>query len=136
MGTLQFVAAGFLVVLLALALLWAVSALIGRLFSARGEAPAAATPKAPAPPPARGIPPAHVAAISAVVAAITDGRGRIVTVRAPAHLNGGWASEGRWDQLASHRVRWDWAVPGPPHVEHPVNAQGGNKPDASHERTQ
>ena len=118
--TLPLIGSGFLVVLLALALLWLVSALIGRLFAtAKLPAPARRTATQPRAP---GIPPAHLAAIAAAVAAMTDGRGRVVTVWAPAHLTGSWASEGRSDQLGSHRVRWDWAVPGPPHVEHGVAA--------------
>lgn len=125
-STLPLIGSGFMVVLLALALLWLVSALIGRLFAL--AATRAPDTRKDTPPPAPVIPPAHLAAIAAAVATMTDSRGRIVTVWAPAHLTGNWASEGRSDQLGSHRVRWDWAVPGPPHVEH------GVAPDAEPEK--
>ncbi len=128
-ATLQFVASGFLVVLLALSLLWAVSVLIGRAFARRDATPTQARP-APDAPAGRPIPAGHVAAIAAAVAALTDGRGRVVTIRAPVPLAGAWTNEGRGDQAASHRVRWDWAVPGPPHVEHPITkATGGSQPE-------
>ncbi|MCK9258700.1 MAG: OadG family transporter subunit [Azoarcus sp.] len=119
---LTFILSGFSVVLIALALLWLVSALIGRLFAfATSRPPAAAAVAPPAPdatPAVTGIPAAHVAAITAAVAVMTGGRGRVIAVRAPAHLAVTWAREGRTEQFSSHRVRWDWALPGPPHVDH------------------
>lgn len=112
--SLVFIGTGFAVVVVALAALWILSAMVGRVFAG---ARAAASPAVAAPDVAPGIPPMHLAAIVAAVSASTGGRGRVLRVRAPAHLSGAWASEGRADQLASHRVRWDWALPGPPHVE-------------------
>ncbi|AWI78266.1 hypothetical protein CEW87_02210 [Parazoarcus communis] len=125
--TLAFILTGFSVVLIALSLLWLVSALIGRLFAVaapRPSAVAAVAPLAAGPSPAApGIPAAHVAAITAAVAVMTGGRGRVVSVRAPAHLAVTWAREGRTEQFSSHRVRWDWAIPGPPHVDYDAPAQ-------------
>lgn len=123
--SLAFILSGFTVVLVALSLLWMVCALTGQVL-ARGAGrktpaappPAPATPGTPGTQPPTGIPPAHVAAISAAIAAMTGGRGRIVSVRAPAHLASSWAREGRTEQFSSHRVRWDWAVTGPPHIDH------------------
>jgi len=123
---LSFIATGFMVVMLALALLWLVSAAIGRAFAAGAAKPSAAAP-APA---GRDAPPAaHLAAISAAVAVLTGGRGRIVSVHAPAHVADAWVNEGRSDQLSSHRVRWDWEMPGPPHVEHPIAQAPSPPPD-------
>ena len=61
--------------------------------------------------------------ITAAVAAVTDGRGRVVSVRAPAHLASAWASEGRADQLASHRLRWNWEATTTRCTDHPGTAR-------------
>ena len=108
LDSISFILSGFGVVMGALALLWAVSALIGRVFTitATSSAAAVAPPATTTPP---GIPAAHVAAISAAVAAITGGRGRVVSVHAPAHVAHAWAQGGRINQLASRRERGDWA---------------------------
>lgn len=120
--TLTFIVSGFAIVMLALALLWMVSAVIGRVFarsaSRLATPPVRATSALPAsvepiPSTRTCIPPAHLAAISAAVAVMTGGRGQVVSVRAPAHLSGEWAREGRTDQFSSHRVRWDWDVAAP-----------------------
>lgn len=120
---LAFILAGFTLVLVTLALLWLVSAVIGRVFAvgSRRSTQAPANP-APALAEASGIPPAHVAAIAAAVAVVTAGRGRVVTVRVPGHASAGWSIEGRSDHSSSHgnRVRWDWAMPGPPHIDHRI----------------
>lgn len=120
--SVAFILSGFAVVLVALSLLWAVCALTGRLLAfgagSKRPSPAVAQPKTrPTPTPSPSIPPAHLAAISAAVAVITGGRGRIVSVHVPAHLASAWASDGRTEHSSSHRVRWDWAVTGPPHVD-------------------
>lgn len=137
---LEFILSGFSVVLTALAMLWLVSAIMGLAFSAIGRrheralsaAPAVAlSTSAPAPAIEAGIPAAHVAAISAAVAVLTSGRGRVVSVAAPGHVSAAWAREGRTEQFSSHRVRWDWAIPGPPHVVQNVKAPGLTPPPAS-----
>ncbi len=140
MDSILFILSGFAVVLLALGMLWSVSALIGRIFvkvcsdRPAGAASAAAvgqTGASTAPSPlsspsssARTIPAAHLAAISAAVAEITHGRGRVVSVLAPAQVFTSWAQEGRTEQFSSHRVRWDWAVSGPPHVSNEPPREG------------
>jgi Na+-transporting methylmalonyl-CoA/oxaloacetate decarboxylase gamma subunit len=118
---MTFIGAGFGLVLTILALLWLISALIGRLYTAatapKAPAAVAAPVAAPAPVATNGVPAHHLAAISAAVAMMTDGRGRVVSVRLPAHLATAWAQEGRIEHFSSHRVRSDWAIPGPRHVE-------------------
>ena len=129
--SLAFILSGFTVVLVALSLLWAVSALTGRLLAlgARSKpTPPAAVPAKARSEPAPSIPPAHLAAISAAVAVITGGRGRIVSVHVPAHLSSAWTGEGRTEHSSSHRVRWDWAVTGPPHPDQ--NATTSSTPPA------
>lgn len=114
---LVFIIQGFGLVLVVLALLWLLSAVLGRFFIAR-EQRAAARTTAPAPPavgaaPApmlnagagAGLPPAHVAAISAAVAVATSGRGRVVRVVAPAHGAAGWSGSGRTAHAQDHRIR-------------------------------
>lgn len=114
-----FVLTGFGLVLATLALLWLVSATIGRLFASgtrrRAEAPAAPPQLASA----RAIPPGHIAAIGGAVAVLIGSRGRVVRIRAPGHVAPGWSSEGRSENSASHgnRVRWDRAAPGPTHTD-------------------
>lgn len=124
--SLAFILVGFAVVMIALGMLWGVSALIGRIFVRFTTVSPTPTPMmdaclAPARSPGT-IPPAHIAAITAAVAAITQGKGRVVSVLAPAQVFTSWAQEGRTEQFSSHRVRWDWAVPGPPHVSNEVPA--------------
>lgn len=143
MDSIVFILSGFAVVLLALGMLWSVSALIGRIFvklssdrpagaasaAAAGQTGASTAPSPPSPlsspsSSARNIPAAHLAAISAAVAEITRGRGRVVSVLAPAQVFTSWAQEGRTEQFSSHRVRWDWAVSGPPHVSNEPPREG------------
>lgn len=113
---------GMAVVILVLALLWGATALVGRLFAAP-RAPAAPTP---APAPANpAIPHHHRAAIAAAVAVMTGGRGRVVRVSALPHRAEGWVQHARAGHAAGHRVRWDWAVPGPPHIDHAPTAREG-----------
>ena len=120
---LLMIATGFGVTLGALALLWLISAAIGRLFAITGASASAAAPAGAAPAPPAGVPPSHLIAITAAVAAVTDGRGRVVSVRAPAHLASAWASEGRADQLASHRLRWNWEATTTRCTDHPGTAR-------------
>lgn len=143
MDSIVFILSGFAVVLLALGVLWSVSALIGHIFvkvcsdrpagaasaAAAGHIGASTAPSPPSPlsspsSSARTIPAAHLAAISAAVAEITHGRGRVVSVLAPAQVFTNWAQEGRTEQFSSHRVRWDWAVSGPPHVSNEPPREG------------
>ena len=101
LDALNFILAGFAVVLGALALLWLVSALVGRVFAATAPSQRAArTHAAPAP---ADIPPVHLAAISAAVAVLTAGRGRVVSVHAPAPHSAAWRSA---QDTAPQSVRW------------------------------
>ncbi len=114
---LVFILQGFGLVLAVLALLWLISAVLGRVFMARSRpTPAvAATPSAagaePAPAPQAGPPTAHLVAIAAAVAAVTSGRGRVVRVVAPAHGAVGWVRTGRDQHAHGHRTRVGWRVP-------------------------
>lgn len=119
LDSIAFIVVGFAVVLGALVMLWGVSSLMGRIFvhaaSVRAH-PNQRVDTAPAPaasPLQDAIPPAHLVAIAAAVAELTNGRGRIVSVLAPAQVFTHWAREGRTEQFSSHRVRWDWTVPRP-----------------------
>lgn len=120
MQHLPLILGGLVVVMGALALLWGATALVGRLFAAR---PTAAVPDPP--PSAAAVPPHHLAAIAAAVAAMTGGRGRVVRVTAAPHRAQGWSQQARAEHAAGHRVRWDWAVPGPPHIDHAPRAREG-----------
>ena len=130
MQHLLFILGGLVVVMGILALLWGVMELVGRIFVGR-EARSAPAPRPAAPllatPP--GIPAHHVAAIAAAVAAITGGRGRVVRVTAAPHQAQAWSQHGRAELFASHRVRWNWAVPGPPHRD-PSNPTSIKGPEA------
>lgn len=117
---------GFGIVVTVLAVLWLVSALVGRIFVTREAAlaraaSAAAGPPAnqpvPAPAVAPGVPPAHLAAISAAVAVITGGRGRVASVRLPPHKAESWAQSGRMEQYSAHHLHYNWTIPGPPHID-------------------
>lgn len=141
--TLTFIASGFAIVMLALALLWLVSAVIGIVFArvthlpSQPATPAPSAPVGPTPAARAGIPPAHLAAISAAVAVMTGGRGQVVSARAPAHLSGEWAREGRTDQFSSHRVRWDWDVAAPSTAgPHRPEHQSPSHPPSTNKRTQ
>lgn len=122
-----FVLGGFTVVMSILALLAGTVALLGRLFVAREKRPPSAPVPAPEPA-APGIPPHHLAAIAAAVAAITGGRGRVVHVAAPPHRAPAWAQHSRAVEFASHRVRWDWTVPNPPNLDPPRTERPESKP--------
>jgi Na+-transporting methylmalonyl-CoA/oxaloacetate decarboxylase gamma subunit len=111
---LVFIVQGFGLVVAGLALLWLVSALLGRVFAERPRATPAgvdAPATAPAPAVTPGVPAAHVAAIAAAVAVATSGRGRVVRVVAPAHLAAGWVGAGRSQLVQGQRPRSDWRQP-------------------------
>ena len=108
-----FILQGFGLVMAVLALLWLISALLGRVLGnvGAGAAPPAKAPPTPAPAPRSGIPTGHLAAIAAAVAVATSGRGRVVRILAPAHGSAGWIGAGRTGSLLNKRVRWDWQTP-------------------------
>jgi hypothetical protein len=87
--------------------------LIGLVFRPRRAATPAPAPRPATPVVPAGIPPAHVAAIAAAVAVVTDGRGRVVRVLAPPHGTAAWSEAGRNALLAGRGVRAAWlAGPG------------------------
>ncbi|RAI28544.1 OadG family protein, partial [Rhodobium orientis] len=100
---LEMIGTGFSVVMLVLALIWAACALIG-LFFTRGAKAEAAKPAQPAVAAATpGVPPHHLAAISAAVATTFGGGYRITRITAPAHKVGDWPLEGRIQTFNGHR---------------------------------
>ena len=92
---------GFLVVLVVLTLLWALTAVIGRYFIGRE----AVLPAAPVGPAAveEGPTDEEVAAISAAVMTVMGHRSRIVSIRSGGAKD--WSREGRREHFASHRIR-------------------------------
>ncbi len=97
-------ATGLATVLGVLVSLWGACALIGAPFARRGAAgPAPAVSGEPR----HGVPPEHVAAVSAAVAAAVDGPHRIVRISAPSHRPPGWSLEGRFESFGAHRMPWD-----------------------------
>lgn len=139
MDELELVGLGFLVVMVVLTALWGITAATGRIFIGQERAAKAAAERraaaaqAPQATPAvaamqaqaatQGVPPHHLAAIAAAVAAVMPGRHRIVDVVMPPHTMPAWVNEGRYEHMSSHggRASAGWHVPGPPHVDHPIH---------------
>ncbi|WP_404381081.1 OadG family transporter subunit [Caenispirillum salinarum] len=137
---LELVGLGFGVVVMVLIALWGTTAAVGQVFIRNARAEAAAKERAaqaaqvpqtrPAGAPAdsaaaapEGIPPHHLAAIGAAVAAVMPGRYRLVRVTIPPHTMPAWVNEGRFEHMSSHggRANAGWAQAGPPHVDHPIH---------------
>jgi hypothetical protein len=94
--------AGFILVLIALGMLWALTLLIGQFFKAREAGVAVTVQKAP-PILGEGEPSEEeVVAISACVALIAGRRSRVVSIRSSAR---DWNREGRREHFASHKIR-------------------------------
>jgi len=106
MEHVSFIASGFGIVVAVLAALWGVCALVGLGFKPRQGHPTLKEDEDHMS--FDGVPPQHVAAISAVLAQVMDGPYRVVSVTAPAHRSLAWEEEGRFEQASGHRVRWDW----------------------------
>lgn len=105
---------GFGIVIGVLALLWAATAVITKVFTqttkAKKEdtAPASATMAAVAVPaaPTSGVPEHHLAAITAAVAASFAAPHRVVSASGPyAHVSA-WTQQGLFEHFASHRTMW------------------------------
>ena len=100
---------GFLVVVAALCLLWALTAGMGWLFAGRevkrSPLPAAESPgeEAEEEEEKSGPDEEEVAAIMAVVAILMGQRSRIVSIRKGSTPD--WSREGRREHFASHRIR-------------------------------
>jgi len=109
MDHVLFIASGFGIVIAVLTALWGVCALVGVGFTARRGQPTFEEDRQHK---SLGekIPPQHVAAITAALAQVMDGPYRVVSVSAPAHRSFAWEEAGRYEQAASHRIRWDWSA--------------------------
>ena len=136
---LELVALGFTVVVMVLIALWGTTAAVGQVFIRNARAEAAAKERAaqaaqvpqtrpagasgPETATASGIPPHHLAAIGAAVAAMSGGRYRVVNVDIPPHAMPAWINEGRFEHMSSHggRAGAGWMQAGPPHVDHPIH---------------
>lgn len=123
MSQLTFILTGFALVITVLAFLWLVCVIVGFLLRERSR-PASAETGAPEDT-STPVPAHHLAAISTALAAMIPGPYRIVRVQVPGHITPGWLEQGRIQILASHRVRWDWATPGPGAIGKPVTSGKG-----------
>lgn len=104
---ISIIATGFGTVVGVLALLWAACAVIGYAFT-RGSARTGTNPVSiPFDKVKAGIPPEHVAVISAAVAAVMEGPHRIAHITAPSHQPPGWSLEGRFERFSAQRTPWD-----------------------------
>jgi len=103
--------AGFVIVIIALTVLWGLTALMGALVQRFGVGDATRAPSQSPPSPAAAASPSapddalseeEVVVIAAAVATLIDGRHRVVSVR-PVHSS--WGQQGRREIHASHRIR-------------------------------
>jgi hypothetical protein len=92
---------GFLLVLVALMILWGLTVLLGTIFGRR-KAPAAATAALTPAGGSEDLEEEEVAAIAAVVASLMGRRSRVVSIRSAAK---DWNREGRREHFASHKIR-------------------------------
>jgi Na+-transporting methylmalonyl-CoA/oxaloacetate decarboxylase gamma subunit len=107
MDQLELIFTGFGIVIGVLSGLWGACALVGQLFR---EKPSPVATPVPAAKPAKteeGVPPHHVAAIAAAVAAVMSTPYRIINIDAPPLRADSWKVEGRFK---IHRVHWGWHV--------------------------
>jgi len=117
MDQIELILTGFGIVIGVLAGLWGACVLVALGFREKPKAPAPETlapAAASAPAPAAttsaandGVPPHHVAAIAAAVAAVMSGPHRIIQIDAPPLRVDNWKVEGRFQ---THRVHWGWHV--------------------------
>ena len=113
---LEIILTGFVVVMLALAILWAACALIGSFFirqdkNGSGSGGGSNAPKVPpraAVASRAGVPPHHLAAIAAAVAATLGAGYRVTRVAAPPHKVSEWPLEGRIKAFSGHNTRNGW----------------------------
>lgn len=98
---------GFVIVVIALSVLWGLTALMGRIFGSVGGQKAAAGPTAPASASAAAAPSTEdgdddLIVVAAAAALMIGERHHIVSIRsAPSS----WGQQGRRDIHASHRIR-------------------------------
>lgn len=98
LADLEIVAIGCAVVVGALAVLWGVTALIGRIVALGGGGGSALAATASGLAVAPGIPPHHLVAIAAAVEATLGAGHRLAAISAPAHRVPAWASSARHPQ--------------------------------------
>ena len=92
-ANVEIILTGFAVVMGALTVLWAITALVGQVMIRAGRTKSTAAPVPASTEP--GIPAHHLVAIVAAVDAVFDRPHRIVAVEAPPHRVAGWARQGR-----------------------------------------
>nr|WP_321454748.1 OadG family transporter subunit [uncultured Cohaesibacter sp.] len=113
---LEIILTGFVVVMLALAILWAACAFIGSFFirhdknnsGTGGKTDAPKVPPRAAVSSRAGVPPHHLAAIAAAVAATLGAGYRVTRVAAPPHKVSEWPLEGRIASFSGHNTRNGW----------------------------
>lgn len=134
---LELIGTGFAVVMLVLAAMWGICAMIGSFFIRAEKAAEAAAATAAAVVPvaapmtaavSQGVPPHHLAAISAAVSHSLGSAYRVTRVAAPAHKVSDWPQEGRIETFSMRRIRTAW---GPTHPnlggETPNTLRGQNE---------
>ncbi len=109
MAQLELLLTGIVVVLIVLVVLWGACAIIGVAFRER-PSPDTET-SAEEPQPQVGIPAHHIAVITGAVAEMMPGAFRVLNVHAPAMTKTAWVESTRFQQVHTHRVRWNWTVP-------------------------
>ena len=92
---LELIATGCVVVLIALSILWLLTAVVGRFFMRNGNGRPADQKPAPVAAPLKaadeGVPEHHRVAIAAAVAQMMEGRPhRVAAIRVPAHRAPAW----------------------------------------------
>lgn len=102
---IQFQLTGLVVVFSALIAIWVMLEIVGRFFRNRAPAPVAKPLAAPAVSAEAGPAPEIIAAISAAVHVVLQGKShRIASIKA-VEGQSNWAAEGRREHFSSHRVR-------------------------------
>ncbi len=112
LDNLGLIGTGFAVVMSVLAMIWGACTVIGLYFT-RAPKPQKPTEASPVPPRAAvasraGVPPHHLAAISAAVADNIGPGNKVTRVAAPTHDVTDWPIEGRKDTFAGRRIRTAW----------------------------
>ena len=106
-ANISVIATGFGTVLGVLTMLWGACAIIGSSFARKASAAESSDSPTPFASPSAGVPPEHVAAISAAVSTVMGTPHRIVHISAPSHRPAGWTLEGRFDSFGTQRMPWD-----------------------------
>jgi len=94
---------GFIVVMVALGLLYTLTAVLGRYFIGREAARAKAPQAQPAVTGGEDLTDEEIVAITACAALVMGQRSRVVSIRSSSPKD--WSREGRREHFASHRIR-------------------------------